>query len=78
MDFIKTLFPFSFKTDSVKSLLITIVAYIVIGFVVGLLLGLLGKIWLVGWIFRLIAWIVRVYMLLGILFALLSFFKVIK
>ena len=78
MDTVKKLFPFSFKEFDVKSLVITIIAYIVLGFLVGLVLGLLGKIPLIGWIFRLVRWLVELYITIGIILAILKFLNIVK
>ena len=78
MDTVKKLFPFSFKEFDLKSLIITIIAYIVLGFVVGLVLGLLGKIPLIGWIFRLICWLIELYITVGIILAVLYFLNIVK
>ena len=78
MDTVKKLFPFSFKEFDVKSLVITIIAYIVLGFLVGLVLGLLGKIPLIGWIFRLVRWLIELYITIGIILAILKFLNIVK
>lgn len=78
MDTVKKLFSFSFKEFDVKSLVITIIAYIVLGFLVGLVLGLLGKIPLIGWIFRLVRWLIELYITIGIILAILKFLNIVK
>lgn len=78
MDTLKKLFPFSFKEFDLKSLIITLVGYIIAGFLIGLVLGLLGKIPLIGWIFRLVRWLLELYLTIGFILAILKFLKIVK
>ena len=78
MDFLKKFFPWSFKANDVKALVIAIVIYIVIGFVGGLVIGLLGAIPFIGWLFRIVGALLDVYTLVGIILAVLVFAKVLK
>lgn len=78
MDTLKKLFPFSFKEMDLKALIITIVGYIIAGFLLGLVLGLLGRIPLIGWIFRLVRWLIELYITVGVILAVLKFLKVVK
>ena len=78
MDTLKKLFPLSFKEGDVKSLIITIVIYIVVAAVAGLVLGLLGRIPLIGWIFRLVGWLIDVYCTVGVVLAILKFLNIVK
>ena len=78
MDTIKKLWPHAFKAADVKSLVITVLLYIVADFLCGLVIGLLGKIPLLGFLFSLVGWVLGVYFFLGIVFAVLNFLKVLK
>ncbi len=78
MDTLKKLFPFSFKEFDGKSFALTIVGYVVAGFVLGLILSLLGRIPLIGWIFNVINWLLEVYLTAGVVLAILKFVKVLK
>lgn len=78
MDTIKKLWPYSFKATDVKALIITIVIYIVADFVCGLVIGLLGKLPLLGFIFSLVGTVLGIYFFVGIVFAVLCFFKILK
>lgn len=78
LDTIKKFFPFSFKEFDVKSLVITLVGYVIAGFLIGLVLGLLGKIPLIGWIFRVIRWLLELYLTIGFILAILKFLKIVK
>lgn len=78
MDFLKKVFPYSFKPEDVKSLIVTLIVYVVIGVVGGILLGLLGRIPLIGWLFRLIAWLLDIYVCVGFILAVLKWAKIVK
>ena len=79
MDMIKAYFPFSFDTKDVRTLLIKIAVYIVLGLIVGLVCGLIGLIPLVGGIIGwLIGGVVGLYCLAGIVFAVLDYFKILN
>ena len=77
---LKKLFPISYKyTDSIGSLLIGILLYIVVAIVAGLLIWLAGMI--IGWIpvvGAIIGWVLRIYCAVGIILAILVFLKVIQ
>lgn len=78
MDLIKNLFPISLNACDLKGLLISILIYIVVNFVGGLVLGLLDGIPLIGFVFGVCGWILNVYCAAGIIVALLYFFKIVK
>ncbi len=78
MDFLKKFFPWSFKANDVKALVISIIIYIVIGFVGGLILGLLSAIPLIGWLFSIVGGLLELYTVVGIVLAVLVFVKVLK
>lgn len=78
MDKVKKFFPLSGRGTDVKTLIISIVIYVVIAFVCGLILGLLGAFPLIGWLFRIIGWIIDLYCLVGIVLTVLNFLGVLK
>lgn len=78
MDKVKKFFPFSVKGTDIKSLVISIIIYIVIGFVGGLIIGLLGAIPLIGILFSIVGWVLDIYCLVGIVLAVLYFLGVVK
>ncbi len=81
MDFLKKLFPMSFKKSSeVKDLVIRIIIYVVIGFVVGLVTGLIAllNIAVINILLSLISSIVGLYTTAGIVLAILVHCNVIK
>ena len=78
MGFIKSLFPQAMQAKDLKGLLIAILIYVIVNFVGGFVLGLLSKIPLVGFVFGLVGWILSVYCAVGIIVAILVFFKIVK
>lgn len=78
MDFIKSLFPVSLKACDLKGLLISILIYAIVNLLGGWVLGLLKNIPLVGFVFGVCGWILSVYCAVGIIVAILYFFKIVK
>lgn len=81
MDFLKKLFPLSFKKSSeVKDLVIRIIIYVVIGFVVGLVGALISllQIPVLNILMSLISSVVGLYTTAGIVLAILVHCNVIK
>lgn len=79
MDLLKSIFPFSFgaKKD-VVALVVNILIYLVAGAVAGVVLGLLGRIPVLGLLFRLLSGLVGLYCLVGIVLSVLDFMNVLK
>lgn len=78
MDFLKKWFPWSFRANDVKSLIISILIYIAIGIVGGLIISLLIWVPLVGWLLGLVGGLLDLYTLVGIILAILEFAGVLK
>ena len=78
MDMIKKLFPQAMQANDIKGLLIAILIYAVVNFVGGLVLGLLDAIPLVGFVFGIGGWVLSIYCAVGIVVAILVFFKIVK
>lgn len=78
MDTLKKLFPFSFGIKTPKNLVITIIVYIIADFLCGLVIGILDDIPLLGFVFALLGTVLGLYFLVGIILALLDYFKVLK
>jgi len=78
MDMLKKFFPFSFKTANLRELIIRIAIYLVASVVIGALLGLLGKVPLIGFVFNFVAGLVGLYCLVGVVLAVLDFLKMLK
>lgn len=79
MDMVKKYFPKSFGLEDVKALVISILIYIVVDVLCGVVCAVLGIIPLLGGI---AAWVlgtvVGIYTTVGIVLSVLSFLKVIK
>lgn len=81
MDSIKKFFPYSFtKKEDVKSLVIMIVLHIVVTIVINAITTVLhivlGFLPLVGWLLSVVGGVIGLYLLVGIVFTLLNYFKV--
>ena len=78
MDFIKKIWPTAFQVtkSDVKSFVIQLLLFIVVCGVAGWLVGLLGFIPIIGWIFGLVRWIIGVYGLVGVVLCILVFLGV--
>lgn len=68
-------FPFSFKSNDLVGLIVAIIIYAVAATVGGLLLGVLGKIPFIGFIFGFVGWLFGIYCVVGIVIAVLVFLK---
>ena len=75
---IKSLFPQAMQAKDIKGLLIAILIYVVVNFVGGFVLGLLDAIPLVGFVFGIVGWVLSIYCAVGIVVAILVFFKIVK
>lgn len=78
MDMIKKFFPHAFKATDVQPFVISLIVYILIDVVCGLVIGILSKIPLVGILFALVGSVVGLYALVGVILSILVFLKVVK
>ena len=78
MDILKTLFPWSFKNKTMKDLIVSILIYMAINIVGGLVFGLLSAIPLIGFVFSLLGGALGIYTLAGVILASLHFFGLLK
>ncbi len=74
----KAFFPLSYDVPTARSLVISLVIYLVVGAVASWLGKLLGKLPIIGWLLRIVLWVVSLYCVVGFVLALLVFFKIIK
>ena len=74
MDALKILFPWSFKNKTMKDLIVSILIYMAINIVGGLVFGLLSAIPLLGFVFSLLGGALGIYTLAGVILASLHFF----
>ena len=78
MDALKILFPWSFKNKTMKDLIVSILIYMAINIVGGLVFGLLSAIPLLGFVFSLQGGALGNYTLAGVILASLHFFGLLK
>lgn len=87
MDILKKFWPYAFKErskggDLAVAIIIYLVASILAGVVISLATMLVGWIpvigWLIGWLLGIVSSLLGLYFLAGIVFAILSFCKVLK
>lgn len=78
MDILKKFFPTAFKSNDLKPFIISLIVYLLIDIVCGVVIGVLAKLPLIGIIFSLIGTIIGLYALIGIILSVLVFVKVIK
>ena len=78
MDALKILFPWSFKNKTMKDLIVSILIYMAINIVGGLVFGLLSAIPLLGVVFSLLGGALGIYTLAGVILASLHFFGLLK
>lgn len=79
MDILRKLFPLSFKySDSIGSLIVGILIYLVGAAVVGAVIGLLPYIPVVGKLISLLSYLIGLYSTVGIVVEILAFLGVLK
>ncbi len=78
MDALKKFFPHAFKATDLKAFIISLIIYILIDVVCGVVIRLLSAIPLIGIIFSIVGSLVGLYALIGIVLSILVFVKVIK
>ncbi len=82
METLKKFFPFSFGAKDVAALVIKIIIYVVADVIIGVAAGLLGMIPVAGAILGPILWVITslvgVYVVGGIVIAILDYCKVLK
>ncbi len=78
MDTLKKLFPCAFKSTDTVKFITALIIYALIDIVCGLVIGLLSKLPLVGFIFGLLGGVVGIYATVGVVLSILVFLKLIK
>jgi len=78
MDTLKKFWPRAFKANDVGALIVTIIIYIVADVICGFVIGLLGALPLIGFLFSLVGSLIGIYFFVGIVLAVLNFLKVLK
>lgn len=78
MNLAKKYFSYSLKADNVTGLIVAILIYSIINFVGGLILSLLSKLPLVGFIASFAGGLLGIYCAIGAILAILIFFNILK
>lgn len=78
MDRIKPFFPYSFGVKDLTDLVVKIIVYLVVGAVAGVAIAILGHLPLIGWIIKAFGGLIDLYVFLGIVLAVLDYFKVLR
>lgn len=79
METLKKIFPLSFKfLESVASLIIGVLVYLVVGAVASIAIALISPIPVVGLIVGICGGLIDLYVLAGIVILFLAYFKVLK
>ncbi len=79
MDLLKKIFPLSFrKKEGVAGLIINILIHLVADIICGFVIGILAKIPVVGILVGLVGGLVGLYFFVGIVLAILDYFKILK
>ena len=78
MDMLKKFFPNAFKANDLKAFIVSLIVYVLIDVVCGIVIGFLAKLPLIGFIFGLLGSLVGLYAFVGIVLSILVFAKVIK
>lgn len=76
---LKKFFPLAFKEKKdIGALIVNILLHILGDVVAGLVIGLVSKLPLIGWIFGLLGGLVGLYFTVGIVLSILDYLKVLK
>ena len=80
MEFIKTFWPtpFKVKEKDIASLVVQLIIFIVACAIAGVLLGVLAKLPVIGFVFGIVGGLLGVYNLVGIVLCILQFFGSLK
>lgn len=80
MDMLKKIFPFSFnvKEKDVTSLIVSILIYIAVMIVSGIVMALLSLIPIVNLLTGIVGWVIELYAVGGIVISVLNFFNILK
>lgn len=78
MEVLKKIFPFSFKFETTKQFVWTIILYVIACVVIGITLGFMGRIPFIGWVFRIANYLTYPYCCGGVVLSILHKVGVIK
>lgn len=78
MDTIKKYFPHAFKANELKDFIVSLIIYVLIDAICGLVIGFLVNIPIIGILFTILGSLIGLYALIGIVLSILVFVKVVK
>ena len=78
MNLLRKCFPYSFGVETLKDLIMTVIAYFLAVLLFGFLLGFLSKIPGVGFVFSLLMFVLDLYCYVGVVLAILRCLKILK
>ena len=78
MDKLKQLFPLSFRGTEMKDMIVSIILYIVVAAIASVLIWVVALIPIVNLVVGIVGTLVDIYVLVGIVLAVLSYFNVLK
>lgn len=78
MDVLRRFFPFSFKANDIKGFVVSLVIYIVVLGVGGIILGFLSQLPVIGFIFTICGSLLELYGFIGVVLAILVLVNVIN
>ena len=71
-------FPISARAKTLVGLLVSVLIYIVVGFLIGLGLKILAILPLIDILLSIIGWLVELYIAVGVVISILVFLKIVK
>ena len=79
MEVLRKLYPYSFQCKGeLKKLVLTVVAYVVINAIIGLVLSVLGAVPILGLIFDVLGWFIGLYFIVAVITAIMSYFNILE
>lgn len=74
---LRQIFARSFGVDTTGSLITTVLTYLIIGGILGLIIKIIGHLPFIGLVTWILGGIVELYVLIGVILALLHYFRII-
>ena len=78
MNFLKKLWPYSFDTNNVSSLVVKTLLYVLLAVSFSILMGVLAKVAVLNVLFFIISPLIDLYVVVGLIVLYLNFFNIIK
>ena len=78
MNFLKKVWPYSFNTKTISSLIVRVLIYVLVATVASVLMGVLAHVKVLNVFLFIFAPLIDIYVVVGVVLVLLSFFDVLK